>query len=189
MLARRVDDFRASTQTVTNRCWAHPHGHGSLTNNAGAQLVSGFFNNTTDVMNLGGLTNKGLVSVGLGSILNLTSQPNGITDVVAGSEFDVFGTFKAGAASALAKLGSVEGNIFLENGQSTTITPTTAGNLTIASTGLFDLDRGSNVTISGNVTNSGQLNTNRQQLRHQQYLDSHGKAHKQRRRAVRRGIL
>ena len=93
-------------------------------------------------MNVGSLTNNGFVSVGIGSTLNLTSQPNGITDVVAGSEFDILGTFKAGAASGVAKLNKVEGTLYLENGQSTTITPT-GGLLTISSTGSVDADRGS----------------------------------------------
>ena len=133
---------------------------GSFTNNAGAQLNVGFFNNTSDTMNIGSLTNNGYVSVGIGSALNLTSQPNGITDVMAGTEFDILGTFKAGAASAVAKLASVEGTLYLENGQSATITPG-GGTLTVANTGLFDVDRGANVTIAGNVNNSGQFLTNR----------------------------
>ena len=153
-----------SGQVDTNRAnWALGNTltvTGGFTNNPGAQLNVGFFNNTTDVMNVASLTNNSLVAIGIGSTLNLTAQPNGITDVVAGSEFDILGTFKAGAASAVAKLGSVEGNLYLKNGQSATITPG-GGTLNVASGGLFDVDRAANVTVSGSVTNSGQIDTNR----------------------------
>ena len=110
---------------------------GTLTNNAGAQINLGFFNNTADTMSVGTLVNNGFVSVGIGTTLSLT---NGITDVAAGSEFDVLGTFKKGAGSAFAGLGSVEGTLYLENGQSATITPG-GGTLTVANTGLFDASR------------------------------------------------
>ncbi len=146
----RLNYALADTLTVT----------GTLTNNAGGQVIAGFFNDSADVLNVGTLSNSGLVTIGQQATLNLTSQPNGITDVVAGSEFDVFGNFKAGAASALAKLGSVEGTLYVANNQSTTITPG-GGTLTVNNTGLLDVDRAANVTISGNLTNSGQVDTNR----------------------------
>jgi hypothetical protein len=37
-----------------------------------------------------------------GTTLNLTGQPNGITDVVLGSTLDIGGAFKAGADDALS---------------------------------------------------------------------------------------
>ena len=55
------------------------------------------------------LNNTGAVSVGTGASLNLTNQPNGITDVVAGSVFSIAGSFTAGANSAFANLTSIEG--------------------------------------------------------------------------------
>jgi hypothetical protein len=134
---------------------------GTLTNNSGAKVSVGAFDDTTDVMNTGTLTNNGFVRIGAGATLNLTSQPNGITDVVAGSDFDVFGSFKAGSASAVAKLGSIEGVLDMENSQTTTVTPG-SGTLTVANTGTFDLQRHSTVTVSGNLTNSGTVITNRQ---------------------------
>jgi hypothetical protein len=132
---------------------------GALTNNAGARILLGDFDNTTDILNAATLTNNGLIRIGAGSTFNLTGQPNGVTDVVAGSEFDLFGSFKAGAANAFAKLGSIEGAVDFENGQSTTLTPG-SGTLTIASGGTLDAQRGSTATVSGNLTNSGTVNTN-----------------------------
>jgi protein involved in polysaccharide export with SLBB domain len=133
---------------------------GALTNNASGTVLVGNNNNTTDVMNVASLANSGVVYVEEGATINLTSQPNGITDAVAGSQLNILGTFKAGAASGVAKLGSVEGVVQLENNQTTTITPG-SGTLTISSTGVLDVDRSSNVTISGAVNNSGLLETNR----------------------------
>src|SRR5580658_8793054 len=131
---------------------------GTLTNSGLINL--GNNNNTADVMNLGGLTNTGEVIVGDGATLKLTSQPNGITDAVAGSQLYVGGTFKAGTASGLANLGSVEGTVALENGQTTSITPG-SGTLTISGSGIFDLDASSKVTITGAVNNSALIETNR----------------------------
>jgi len=140
----------ANTLTVT----------GALTNNSGATVSLGEFDNTSDVLNAATLTNNGLIRIGVGATFNLTGQPTGVTDVVAGSEFDVFGSFKAGSASALAKLGSIEGTLDIENGQSTTVTPG-SGTLTVSNTGTFDVQRGTTVTVSGNLTNSGTVSTNR----------------------------
>ena len=132
---------------------------GTLTNNAGATAYVGVFNDTSDVLNVGTLTNKGEVVVGVGAALNLTNEPNGVTDVAVGSSYYIAGGFKAGAASAVAKLGSVEGLMEIENGQSTTITP---GGGTLTNTGTFDVERNSTVTISGNVNNSASFYTNQQ---------------------------
>ena len=132
---------------------------GSYTNNAGAYLNIGNYNDTADVVDIATLSNNGRITIGVESTLNLTNQPSGITDVAAGSEIDLYGTFKAGAASALAGLGSVEGALYVANGQSTTVTAGN-GSLSVAGTGLFDVDRASNVTVSGNLNNSGQVETN-----------------------------
>ena len=82
-------------------------------------------------MNVGSLVNNGFLEVDTGATLNLTGQPSGVTDVVADSQLDIFGTFKAGANNGLANLGSVEGFLVLGNGQTTTVTPGT-GTLTIS---------------------------------------------------------
>jgi ribosomal protein L24E len=132
---------------------------GAFTNSAGALTSVGNFSDTSDVLNVGTLTNNGELIVGVGATLNLTSQPNGVTDVVQGSQYYIAGGFTAGSASAVAKLGSIEGTLELENGQSTTITPG-SGTLTVSNTGDFDVERESTVKISGNLTNSGDFYTN-----------------------------
>jgi hypothetical protein len=135
---------------------------GAFTNNTGATTNIGYFGDTTDVMNVATLVNNGTLQISGGATLNLTNQPNGVTDVVAGSNLYVFGTFKAGANNALANLASVEGSLVLGNGQTTTATPagTGTGTLTISSVGQVDLELGSTLTIDGNLTNSGHLYTN-----------------------------
>src|SRR5580704_3712773 len=143
------DQGGANTLTVT----------GTFTNNAGATTVIGEFNDTADVMNVATLANSGNLTIDPGATLNLTSQPNGITDVVQGSLIQDFGTMKAGTANAFAKLGSIEGVLVLGSGQTFTDTPG-SGTLTISSTGELDFEKATNLTISGNLTNSGQLYTN-----------------------------
>ena len=130
---------------------------GTFTNNAGASFYVGTNNvpaNDTD--SVGTLVNNGLLQIGTGSTLNLTNQPNGITDVVAGSTILLFGSFKAGSNSALANLASIEGTLELENGQSTTDNATT---LTVSGTGSFlDLQNASSLTVA-NLTNSNDVGT------------------------------
>jgi hypothetical protein len=130
---------------------------GTLTNNIGATTYIGYYNDTTDVMNVGTLVNNGNLDIYAGATLNLTNQPNGVTDVVGGSELDVYGTLKAGSANGLAKLNSVEGTLVIGNGQTLADTP---GSGTLTNSGTLDLEEGSNVTVSGNLTNSGTLETN-----------------------------
>ncbi len=143
----------SSTFTVT----------GAFTNNATGQFIVGNFDDTHDVANVATLSNSGFVYIGKGATLNLTSQPSGITDVVSGSRLQVSGTFKAGANNALANLNSIEGELDLENGQSTTATPG-SGTLTVSSSGILDVEGFSGattLTISGNLTNSNLVETNR----------------------------
>ncbi len=132
---------------------------GSYTNNAGAWLNIGAYNDTADVVNIGTLTNKGRITIGSDATLNLTAEPNGVADIGTGSEIDLYGTFTSGTANALAKLGSVEGSLFLENGKSTADAPA-GGILTLAAGSYTDVDRGSIWTIAGNVNSSGRLDTN-----------------------------
>jgi hypothetical protein len=77
--------------------------------------------------------------------LNLTSQPSGITDILSGSRLQVAGTFKAGVNSALANLNSIEGELDLENGQNTTVTPG-SGTLTLSGGGVLDVEGFSGAT-------------------------------------------
>ena len=85
---------------------------------------------------------------------------------MSGSRLQIAGTFKAGANSALTHLNSIEGELDLQNAQSTTATPG-SGTLTVSSSGILDVE-GSPVgtghtvlTISGNLSNSGTVETNR----------------------------
>ena len=144
---RNQSSGKTNTLTVT----------GTFTNNSGATTHIGYFGDTTDVMNVATLVNNGFLEVDAGATLNLTSQPNGVTDVAAGSELDVYGTLKAGSANGLAKLGSVEGTLVIGNGQTFTDTP---GSGTLTNSGTLDLELASNVTVSGNLTNSGALYSN-----------------------------
>jgi fibronectin-binding autotransporter adhesin len=150
---------------------------GAFTNASGAQLNIG----PNDVAKIGTLTNAGIVIIGSGSTVTLTNQPNGITNIVAGSTLDLAGTLNAGANNGLFKLNTVAGNLILENGQTTTATPgskpltvsstgsllvsgpgsttlSISGNLTNA--GTIDLEEGSTLNISGNLSNSGTLTMN-----------------------------
>jgi fibronectin-binding autotransporter adhesin len=101
--------------------------------------------------------NSGHVFVGTGATLSLTSQPAGITDAVAGSQFDLWGTFTAGAANGFAQLNSIEGAVNLF-GQNFTDTPG-SGTLTISSTGALTANAGTTLSIHGNVDNSGSVST------------------------------
>jgi hypothetical protein len=133
---------------------------GGLINNSSGQVVIGNFDNTTDVVNAGTLTNNGSIQIGHGATLNLTAQPLGITDVAAGSGIDVRGSFTAGSGSAVRNLRSIEGQLLLSNGQTTPITPG-GGTMTISSTGVLDTEAASTITITGNVDNSGVVESNR----------------------------
>ena len=138
----------ANTLTIT----------GNLTNNGDFYLE-----NAGDLAKVATFTNNGETYVYTGATLNLTSQANGITDAVAGSRFDLAGTFTAGGANGFANLNSVEGIVSLY-GQSFTDTPG-SGTLTIGSNGYLLANynpttaTGTNLTISGNVSNSGVLAT------------------------------
>ena len=132
---------------------------GTLTNNPGAELnlgeAAGKAGN--DVANVGTLVNNGTVIVWDAATLNLTNQPNGITDIVAGSEFDIYGTFTAGGNNAFANLTSVEGALDLQNGQTTTVTPA-GGTFTIAPGGSVVTSNGTTLQVIGSMVNGGTLN-------------------------------
>ena len=128
---------------------------GTFTNNAGAGFYVGANDGSTDVDSVGTLVNNGLLNIGTGATLKLTNQPNGVTDVGAGSHIQLLGTLKAGSNNGLVNLASIEGELQLENGQSLTLTPAT---LTLSSTGFLDIQANSSVTAT-NITNSGTVAT------------------------------
>jgi len=123
-------------------------GGGSLTVSSTGHLeVNSSLTGAT--LNLHGtLNNNGSVRVGPGGTLNLLNQPGGITAVVAGSSFDLYGTCNAGAGTnnCFNSLTSVGGTLILENGQTTTDTPI-GGTLTIGSTGYVEVKSGTTLTI------------------------------------------
>ncbi len=131
---------------------------GAFTNNALADLD---IESSTDVVSVATLSNSGAIVVDPGASLKLTNQPNGITDIVAGSSISLYGNFTAGSASALSKLSTVAGVLDLQNGQTTSVTPT--GTFTVASTGQVNLSPDAATTttlaITGNVSNSGEITT------------------------------
>jgi hypothetical protein len=128
---------------------------GTFTNDAGASFYVGGDNQGADVTSVGTLVNNGLLQIGTGATLNLTNQPNGITDVGAGSTINLEGTLKAGSSNGLAKLASIEGTLYLQNGQSLTLTPTT---LTVGAGAFLDITSSSSLTAT-NLTNSGTVAT------------------------------
>ena len=133
---------------------------GTLTNNSGGQVDIGHFNDTTDVVNTGSLVNNGALTIGGGATLNLTTQTGGLTGIAAGSAIDLQGSFTAGGLSALRNVTTIDGQLFVSNGQSTPITPS-GGTLAISSTGLLDVEANSTLTLNGDVSNSGLIETNR----------------------------
>jgi hypothetical protein len=132
---------------------------GGFANKAGAGFSVGD-GTGSDVANLGSLTNNGTLSIANGATLNLTNQANGITAVVAGSSLSVGGTLNAGTNDGLYKLKSVAGDLTLQNGATTTITPGT-GTLTVASGAQLyvytGVSAGTTLTVNGNLNNSGSL--------------------------------
>ncbi len=131
---------------------------GTLANGAGGSLT--LIDNSADVANVGSLSNSGTVYIGTGTTLNLTNQPNGITDVSAGSALTVNGTLNAGTANGLAKLGSIEGSLTLGNGVTTADTPGT-GTLTLASgSGLTLNNTGTTLSVTGTLNDGGDVIVN-----------------------------
>jgi hypothetical protein len=136
---------------------------GTFTNNSGATLE---LEGTGDVMSVSALSNLGTLTLDSGTTFTITGGGNGVTDVAAGTTYNIGGSFnvKNGSTTtqALAKLNSVEGTLTLQNGITNTVTPT-SGTLTIASGGTVSLsDLASTITtlsITGNVSNSGELTT------------------------------
>jgi fibronectin-binding autotransporter adhesin len=76
---------------------------GTLTNAAGALIRLDQAGANSDVANIGTLVNNGTVRIGRTATLNLTNQPGGITDVLAGSTLEVHGSLMAGGVNGLAQ--------------------------------------------------------------------------------------
>ncbi len=131
--------------------------------------VSGEFTNQSNAtlsvrlgkVNMGSLSNEGLV-INWGNI-NLAHQPNGITDIVAGSEFRNYGSVTANGNDAFGHLQSIEGRLQIQNGQINNVTPTN-GPLTIAAPGYLELDwiyhPGTTLQVNGDLNNAGWIKSN-----------------------------
>jgi hypothetical protein len=153
----------ATLGTLTNNATVNLFGTGSVLN-AGSVANNGSFNlyGTGSTANVGILVNSGAVHVGPGTTLNLTNQPGGIPDVPAGSEFLIAGNFNSvvDQGSGFFNLSSIEGHVYMQNGQTTDIFP--GGNLlSITSTGELDIGNNSTFNINGDVYNAGMLSTSR----------------------------
>jgi hypothetical protein len=131
---------------------------GAYTNNG---LTYEGYSNTSDLVNVGSLTNNGELVIDPNATFNITGGGQGITDAVAGSTLYLYGTFELGgnpSQSALGNLTSVEGYVELDNAQTTATAPN-GGTLTVASTGDLRVNNGSTLTVTGNLTNSGLIYT------------------------------
>jgi fibronectin-binding autotransporter adhesin len=125
---------------------------------------------TTDAVNVNALSNSGFIEIGTspgtGATLTITGGGKGITNIVAGSLIELYGSLnvKNGSTttSALGSLTSVEGTLDLENNQTTGVTPG-GGMLTIANGGLLELSgtaaSTTTLSITGSVNNSGSFTT------------------------------
>jgi fibronectin-binding autotransporter adhesin len=146
--------FSAGKDTVTVT--------GTFANASGATLA---LDGSGDAVNINALSNSGTLTIKSGATLTITGGGNGVTDVVAGSTYNITGVFNVKNGStitaALAKLNSIEGVLNLD-GTSIAVTPT-SGTLTIASGGQLSLSNASATTtslsITGSVNNSGNLST------------------------------
>jgi hypothetical protein len=111
--------------------------------------------NSGDTINLGGLNNTGYLYVGGGANMNMAS--GSVTDVVAGSTYEIYRTFTVGGVNSFFNsLNSVQGQVYLLNGQTTNITP---GSGTLTNSGTLAIGNGSTVSITGDVLNNSGLFT------------------------------
>jgi len=124
---------------------------GALTNEINSLFIIGSVGGQS---NIGSLVNNGGFLVDSGAAVNLTDQPAGITDVLAGAEFDIFSSFTASGKDAFANLSGVEGTLELADTQNHTIDPS-GGTLTIAPSGTLYVLGTTNLTIEGTIQNNG----------------------------------
>jgi hypothetical protein len=130
---------------------------GTLTNSRNGSLLLGTIDTGfgTGVVNIGRLINNGDANINV--TLNLTNQPGGFTDIVAGSSFTVgiYGTFTASGNDPFANLTSVEGSLVLA-GQGANVNPVGG---TLTNTGEISLSNNVHMQVNGNVNNSGGMGT------------------------------
>jgi|HubBroStandDraft_4_1064222.scaffolds.fasta_scaffold01298_2 hypothetical protein len=112
------------------------------------------------VANVGSLANSGQVFVGPGANLNLMNQAGGITDIPYRASFEMAGNIYdvVDKANGFAHLSNIAGDLLIQNGQITDITPP-SGPLTLAATGRMDAGNNSSIIIHGDLSNSGTVST------------------------------
>ncbi len=121
---------------------------GTLTLASGSLLT---LNNSGTTLSItGGLSDSGTVTVNSGATLNLTQS---MTDLPASGTFTLYGS-----TNALAELKTVEGFLELENGQTTSVTPS-GGTLTFNSGSEVLIGEASQLTVNGSLTNYSYLYT------------------------------
>ncbi len=115
-------------------------------------FVSGGQEGTGPTTTIGKLVNQGTLNIGGGTLVTLTAQPGGVTDIPSGSSWSVYGAINAGSQNAFAHLTSIHGSLTLENGITTNITPI-GGTLSVG----FPLTIGRNATmiVHGNFVGGG----------------------------------
>ncbi len=143
---------------------------GTLTNNASGNF---YIHGANDNVSVNALSNSGNLQIGTSAAigqgtLTITGGGPGITDIVAGSTLTLFGNFNVvnggTTTSALGSLNTVAGLLFLQNGQTTSITPS-GGTLTIVANGQLQLSNSGptnttlNINGNVNVNDSGYLYT------------------------------
>jgi hypothetical protein len=125
-----------------------------------------------DVANIGALNNNFYLNVGTGATLTAGNDVVG-TDIPINVTYNIQGTLNDSVAGGpFSNLASIEGALYLENGQTTNITPV-GGTLAINgypyssyycqyysyAYGCLDVGNASTLNINGNVTNTGFLST------------------------------
>ncbi len=118
---------------------------GTFTNDTGAEFI---VDNSSDSVNFGILSNYGDLYLQTGATMTLTNEPNGVSLIPLGSEWEIHGNFTAAGNPPFANLQTVEGNLELLNGEATVITPP-SGTLVINNGG--SLFSSSSLQINGNV--------------------------------------
>lgn len=137
---------------------ASPSGSGSNLFNVGGTLLNqgnlllGDFAGGKEIAGpattIGKLVNQGTLNIGGGTLVTLTAQPQGVTDIQG--SWSVYGAINAGSQNAFAHLTSIHGSLTLENGITTNVTPiggTLGGSLTIG--------RNATMIVHGNYLGGG----------------------------------
>ena len=127
---------------------------GTLVNTGG--IVLGSLNPGISIA-VGRLTNIGSLYATSGSVINLTAQPEGITQVDGFMEFDQGATVTANGQNGFANLATVNGKLgFDYQNQPTQITPL-GSTRTLTINGTLGLVDGPILRVNGNIANNGNI--------------------------------